>query len=110
MSKGSYKNFFANFANETRFRIIMTLKNGALSVTEITEALNEEQSKISHNLKILSDCHILNVKKQGRKRIYSLNECTIAPMLKLVEKHVKSCCTESCPMKKEVTQNEVCIS
>ena len=66
-----------------------------MSVNEICEALKEEQSKISHNLKKLSDCHFLDVEQKGKQRIYSLNKETIVPLMKLVSKHVaKYCCTE----------------
>ena len=81
-----------NFANKTKLEIILSLRDKPLSVTEIAEKINEEQSKISHNLKKLATCHILEVKKEGKKRVYSLNKETVAPMLNIVEKHVKKNC------------------
>ena len=97
MSKKSYNNFFSNFANRTRFGIIMALRKGGMNVTEIAEALGEEQSKVSHNLKTLTGCHILSVKQEGKHRIYSLNKDTVLPMLELVEKHVRAHCLGQCP-------------
>ncbi len=95
MRCGSFDKFFVNFANKTKLDIIFSLKGGPLSVTEITEKVGEEQSKVSHNLKKLSICNILSVERKGKQRIYSLNEETVLPMLGLVEKHVRNHC-EKC--------------
>jgi ArsR family transcriptional regulator len=92
----SYNLFFMNFANKTKFDIVMSLMNKPLKVKEITERVNEEQSTVSHNLKKLSDCHILDVKKVGKERIYSLNKDTVIPMLKIVGRHVEKNCPRSC--------------
>ena len=91
----SYETFFVNFANKSKLHIIMALRCGSLNVSTIAKRINEEQSAVSHNLKKLSACHILDVKKIGKERIYSLNKETVIPMLKIVEKHVKkNCCIE----------------
>ena len=92
----SYNSFFMNFANKTKFDIIMTLRGGSSNVKSITKMLNEEQSVISHNLRKLNDCHIVEVKKVGKERIYSLNKDTVIPMLKIVEKHVEKYCPKIC--------------
>jgi len=92
----SYNLFFETISAKTRLRILEALKVKQMSVTEICKALDEEQSKISHNLKNLTECHFLDVKKQGKKRIYSLNKETIVPLMKLVEKHVEKYCKEPC--------------
>jgi ArsR family transcriptional regulator, zinc-responsive transcriptional repressor len=96
MKKSSYINFFANFSNKTRMEIIELLYEGDLSVNNISEKLNEEQSKISHNLKKLNQCNIVEVKRVGKERIYSLNKKTAIPLLKIVEKHVIGNCA-NCP-------------
>ena len=95
----SYSLFFETISPRIRVRILELLKNKQMSVTEIASALKEEQSKISHNLKKLKDCHFLDVKQLGKKRIYSLNKETMLPLMKLVEKHVKRFCCKECKMK-----------
>jgi len=92
----SYETFFLNFANKTKLDIILTLKDKSLSVTELVNKLNQEQSKISHSLKKLESCNILKVEQKGKQRIYSLNHQTVIPILKLVEQHVKSHCVGGC--------------
>ncbi|NQU98144.1 winged helix-turn-helix transcriptional regulator [Candidatus Woesearchaeota archaeon] len=94
MTTKTYNSFFLNFANATRFNILMSLIGGPLNVTQITNRVNEEQSKISHNLKKLEECHLLNVKQKGKQRIYSLNDKTVIPMIDLIKNHVKNYCKE----------------
>ena len=97
MKRNSYDNFFVNFSNGTRLAIILCLKEKPLSVSEIVEEVGGEQSNVSHHLEGLRRCKILNVKKKGKKRIYSLNKKTVIPILRLVERHVCNNC-ESCPL------------
>ena len=99
MKHYSYNNFFMNFANKTKLGIILTLENGPLSVNEITEKIKGEQSRISHNLRKLLQCHILDVRQKGKQRIYSLNSETVVPILKIVKKHVKKNCLKGCNKK-----------
>jgi DNA-binding transcriptional ArsR family regulator len=94
MRCGSFDSFFMNFANKTKLDIIFSLISSPFNVTEIAKRVGEEQSKISHNLKKLSECNILTVEQKGKQRIYSLNKETVLPMLELVEKHVKNYCTK----------------
>ena len=95
----SFNVFFETIANKTRLKILEVLQSKPMSVTEICKAVKEEQSKISHNLKCLADCHFLDVKKQGKKRIYSLNKDTMVPLMKLVTKHVAKYCGKECKLR-----------
>ena len=88
--------FFESIAPEMRVKILFTLKNKAMSVNELAAFLDEEQSKISHNLKKLTQCRFVDVEKKGKQRIYSINKDTVLPLLKLVEKHVKNHCCKGC--------------
>ncbi len=97
----SYTKFFDTIGNKTRLKILEILQVRPMSVTEICNTLSEEQSKISHNLRCLTECHFLDVKQQGKKRIYSLNKDTILPVMKLVDEHVKKYCCNDCKMKNE---------
>lgn len=97
----SYFKFFETVSPRIRWHILGLLEKGPLSVTEISSMLKEEQSKISHNLKHLADCNFLNVKKDGKKRIYSLNKETILPLMKLVEKHVEKHCSDFCRVREK---------
>lgn len=99
MTCHSYNLFFDSFSNKTRMKIIESLISGPKSVTEICTFTKEEQSKVSHNLRRLKECNFLDVKKNGKQRIYSLNKDTVVPILKLVDKHVHKYCKEVCNKK-----------
>lgn len=88
-----YNYFFMNFANKANMEIISVLINEPMNVSAIIEKTNQEQSAVSHRLKNLTHCNILNVEQKGRERIYSLNKKTIIPILKLVEEHTMKNCT-----------------
>jgi len=96
MKNASYDNFFMNFSTRSKFDILMALKDGPLNVSQIAEKVGDEQSAVSHNLSKMSGCSVLNVKREGKQRIYSLNEKTVLPILEIVEKHVKNCCMGRC--------------
>lgn len=92
MNNSTYHVFFTNLANPLKIEIITLLKEKGSSVGELSEKLKVEQSKISHALALLKKCRIVNVKQEGKKRIYSLNKKTILPMLNMIDKHSKSFC------------------
>lgn len=87
-----YNIFFSNLANPLKIGIILSLREKSKNVTEITKDLIVEQSKISHALQSLKSCNIVNVKQNGKERIYSLNKDTIVPMLELINKHANIHC------------------
>lgn len=84
--------FFETLGTRLKIDIIIELKEKSLSVNELSEQLGQERSKVSHALKSLLECGFVKVKKNGRKRIYSVNTDTILPLLDIVEKHVKKYC------------------
>jgi len=88
----SYNDFFETLANPTNQSIIQELVKGSLNVTQLTLKTKLEQSKISHSLKRMYECHIVDVKREGKQRIYSLNKDTIVPILQIVDKHAKKMC------------------
>jgi DNA-binding transcriptional ArsR family regulator len=92
----SYNTFFETIAPPIRIKIIESLRKKDMCVSEICDSIEEEQSKVSHNLRKLVDCHFLSVKRKGKQRIYGLNRQTIVPLLELVEKHVNQYCCQSC--------------
>jgi len=84
--------FFETLSTRLKIDIITKLKKESFGVNELSKELGQERSKVSHALKSLLECGFVIVKKDGRKRVYSLNIDTIMPLLSLVEKHVKKYC------------------
>lgn len=88
----SYNDFFMTLANPTNQSIIQALLKKPMSVTELVNQTKLEQSNISHSLKKLWECKIVDVQRNGKQRIYSLNKKTILPILKIVDNHAKKMC------------------
>lgn len=90
----TYNIFFNNLANPLKISVITELKRKPSSVLELAKTLDVEQSKLSHALKSLKNCSIVNVKSEGKKRIYFLNKETIVPMLEIIDRHETKYCKE----------------
>ncbi len=88
--------FFNVISNKTRWKIILSLYEKDRYVKEICEDVKEEQSKVSHNLKILYDCSFVFYKKKGTKKTYYLNKKTVKPLLDIVQKHMSAFCKKEC--------------
>ncbi len=88
MKLNSYVLFVRAFGSPLRLQILEVLKKSPKSVTQICDELGVEQSKISHNLRCLVDCGFVKNKKEGRKRVYSLNKETVFPLMKIIDRHI----------------------
>lgn len=91
--------FFNVISNKTRWKIIESLYEKEKIVNDICKDIKEEQSKISHNLKILLDCNFVFYEKEGTKKKYYLNKKTMKPLLDIVQKHMKDFCKNECSCK-----------
>jgi len=105
MNKIPHHLCFDTLANELRIRILKELEKKPKSVLELSDNLDEEQSKISHSLKALRQCNFVDVEREGKKRIYSIKEgvnmgrflhgkINGTGMIGLIEGHAESC--ENC--------------
>ncbi|MDD4049784.1 MAG: metalloregulator ArsR/SmtB family transcription factor [Candidatus ainarchaeum sp.] len=91
--------FFTVISNETRWKIINSLYASDKFVTDICKDINEEQSKVSHNLKILLECNVVFSQRQGKYIKYSLNKKTIKPLIKILNDHMRDFCDGKCKRK-----------
>ena len=91
--------FFSTLANPTRLAIMELLDGAPMSVTQLVEALGEEQSMVSHNLRPLVQCRLVHASRRGKNRVYSLNHETLDPILGAMESHAAKYCGggASCP-------------
>jgi len=91
--------FFSTLSNPTRLAILELLRENSMNVTELSKALEQEQSMISHNLKPLIRCHFVSVKRRWKERVYSLNQETMEPLFDIVNGHFDNYCSvkEGCP-------------
>ncbi len=73
-------------AHPLRLGIIHVLEqHPKLSVTEICEMLNSEQSLTSHHLQNMRLKGILSVKRDGRSMMYSLKEKDVSMIVECLE-------------------------
>jgi len=63
---------FGAFADETRLRILNLLCVRELCVCDICEVLGEIQPKVSRHLAILREAGLLEVRREGKWKFYSL--------------------------------------
>jgi len=84
--------FFSTLANPTRLAILELLRDGPRNVTELSEALNQEQSMISHNLKPLERCRFVFSERRKKERYYSLNKETMEKLFKVFSYHAEKYC------------------
>ena len=59
--------------DETRLQIIKMLAGGELCACKILDAFNITQPTLSHHLKTLTDCNLVNSRKEGKWTYYSIN-------------------------------------
>lgn len=88
----SYKIFFGTLVSDSRLRIINLLRTGTKNVSEIKDALDMDQTAVSHDLARLKQCGFVLVETKAKYRYYSLNKKTIKPLMSLIEDHMSHYC------------------
>lgn len=77
------------FGDKTRLRILYCLKMGEMSVTEICERVEMDQSAVSHQLRVLKDSRLIKSRREGRSMLYSLCDGHVESMIILGLEHVE---------------------
>ena len=65
---------FKALADTNRLMIMDMLTCGELCACKILEKFNITQPTLSHHMKILCDCGLVNGRKEGKWMYYSINE------------------------------------
>lgn len=71
-------------ADETRFKILLMLKDGERCVCEIFRELGKEQSLISHHLRVARRCGLVKGARRGKWIVYRLADPSIAELLRKI--------------------------
>src|SRR5260221_1645826 len=66
------KTFWTALTEPNRFHMVEMLRDGPLTVGEITARLGLQQPQVSKHLKVLSEARIVEVQPQANRRIYQL--------------------------------------
>lgn len=73
--------FFAVFSQETRIKIIILLSVSELNVNDIAKIMHQNQSTISHQLRILKDRKVVNSTRKGKEIFYSVANSYVSEVL-----------------------------
>lgn len=68
---------FKAISDETRLKILDILSCGEMCACDILEEFSISQSTLSHHMKILSECGLVNAVRDGAWMRYTLNRETI---------------------------------
>ena len=80
--------FFKVISDSTRLSILYFSKQKPRNVSEIVEAMEMEQSAISHQLRILKDSRLVRSRREGKLMIYTLDDDHIFDILDQVHIHI----------------------
>ena len=89
---GAYRIFFGTLVSESRLKILNLLRQGKKNVSAIVEALQMDQTAVSHDLARLKQCGFVTMDIDGKYRYYKLHEATIKPLLQLIDDHMAQHC------------------
>ena len=98
---GSAAAFFKVLGDETRMKILCTIADSEVCVTDIAEAVDMTKSAVSHQLKLLKDDDLVKSRREGKNIFYSLDDQHVIDMLDIAFVHIThknhaAGCTCSC--------------
>ena len=64
---------FKAFDDEKRLQILKMLSDEEKCACVLLESLNISQPTLSHHMKILTDCNLVSMRKEGKWAYYSIN-------------------------------------
>ncbi len=73
----AYAAVFKALGDPKRAMIVDMLSCGELCACKILESFHMSQSTLSHHMKILCECGLVNARNEGKWTYYSLNEETV---------------------------------
>lgn len=74
--------FLRCICEDTRFSILELLqKNKVMSVNDLVAKLKKDQPLISHHLRALKQCNIINFKENGKSTMYFISNKEISSLI-----------------------------
>ena len=83
---------FKMLSDPTRLRIFHILSQKSMHVDELKDALNMNQSAVSHQLRALRDLHLVVFEKRGKYSYYSLADHHVLQIYNQALEHVREAC------------------
>ena len=78
---------FNAVAEPRRRQIIGALARGERSVSDLVERLRLNQPQVSKHLRVLREVGVVNVRDEGRQRMYRLNGRALKPIYEWVKRY-----------------------
>ncbi len=91
-SNEAYFMFFSALANRTRLAIIDVLSEGSKTLSDVSLALDQQESAILNDLERLEHCSLMFSQGLGEEKRYSLNKEVVEPLSEILEFHVSKYC------------------
>ena len=82
-------NLFKVLGDPTRSKILYTIEDNELNVTDICECVNMQKSAVSHQLRILRDAKLVKARKDGKEVYYSFDDDHISTIFKYDLEHIR---------------------
>ncbi len=73
-----------------RLQILVYLRSGPRTVSDIVDAVGMEQSAVSHQLRVLRDHSVVNMRRIGRTRQYALRDEHVGALIDDALAHVRA--------------------
>lgn len=80
-STNKLADYFQNFADQTRIKILSCLSIMDMCVNDLSSILNINQTTISHQLKTLKDQDIVEYRREGKVLIYRIKSEHVSDMM-----------------------------
>jgi ArsR family transcriptional regulator len=96
-------------ADPTRLRIVAVLLRSDVCVCELTAILGMEQSRISHQLRILRDADIVEDRRDGRWIVYAIPERSRRTLDLLIKNFLKEELAESAEITRDIARIEASL-
>lgn len=84
--------------DSNRLKIVRMLSNGEKCACKLLEAFEITQPTLSHHMKILCDCGLVNVRKDGKWSYYFINSETLG-LFKTFISSLECTCEGECECK-----------
>lgn len=81
--------FFKNFGDTSRVKILLLLSKGEMSVNALAEGLSMGQSAVSHQLRTLKASKLIRGRQNGKNVFYSLDDDHIGGIISYALEHIR---------------------
>ncbi len=79
---------FKLIGEPSRMKILLALMEGEMCVYHIAEAVDGNQSNVSHQLRLLKDAQLIRSRREGKNIVYSIADEHIASIILMSKAHV----------------------